>query len=149
MSVSLLPLLRTEKTGFFKQVWASHFVSVTVWAECMRRVPLMPREIRMAYFLGFAGACILTSAAFTAGGYYLLPSLPAVLGAALLFVSPLYFLVAVMKGARGILDWSALAFGLILTGPAVAYVGGGLDLLAVGLLGGTAAYLLRRARGRT
>lgn len=143
MCVSLLPLLRTEKTSFWQQLAASHFISVTVWAECMRRVPLMPREVRMNYFLGFAAACILTSATFTAGGYYLLNAVPPLFGAALLFVSPLYFLLAVMKGARGTLDWLGLGFGLVLTVPAVAYVGGGLDLLVVGIVGGTLAYLCR------
>ncbi len=148
MCVSLLPLLRTEKTRFPLQLYAAHFVSVTVWAECMRRVPLMPRGERMTYYLGFALACILTSATFTALGFYLLQAVPPVFGAALLFVSPLYFLIAVMKGARGLLDWSALGFGLVLTPPAVALVGGGLDLLAVGLAGGTIAYVLQRVRRR-
>ena len=46
------------------------------------------------------------------------------------------------------LDWSALGFGLVLTPPAVALVGGGLDLLAVGLAGGTIAYVLQRVRRR-
>ena len=141
MCVSLLPLLRTDKTQFWTQLLASHFVSVTVWAECMRRVPLMPRDIRMAYFLGFATACILTSALFTAGGYYLLSAVPPILGAALLFVSPMYFLLAVMKGARGRLDWLGLGLGFVLTAPAVAFIGGGLDLLVVGLAGGSLAYV--------
>ena len=114
----------------------------------MHRVPPLPREQRMAYYHGFALACILVSTAFTAAGFYLLHAIPPLFGAALLFVSPLYFLIAVMRGARGRLDWAALALGLVLTPFAVAYIGGGLDLLAVGLVGGTAAYLFHKARGR-
>ena len=148
MCVSLLPQLRSEKTRFPLQVYASHFVSVTVWAECMRRVPHMPRDLRMSYFLGFALACILVSSTFTAVGFYLLQAVPPVFGAALLFMSPLYFLLAVMKGARGLLDWSALGLGLILTPLAVAVIGGGLDLLVVGVVGGTIAYSLQRMRRR-
>ena len=148
MCVTLLPLIRTEKTRFPLQLFAAHFVAVTAWAECMRRVPHMPRSERMHYFLGFALACILTSATFTAMGFYLVQAIPPIFGAGLLFVSPLYYLISVMKGAHGVLDWSALGLGLVLTPPAVALIGGGLDLIVVGIVGGTIAYAAQRWRRR-
>ncbi len=144
MCVSLLPLLRTAKTSIWTQVLASHFVSVTVWAECMRRVPQLPRDMRMAFFMGYGTACCLTSAAFTAGGYFLFSALPPLFAAGLLFVAPLYFLLAVMRNARSIADAAALVAGAALTVPVSALTGGGADLLIVGVLGGSLAYLVHR-----
>jgi predicted branched-subunit amino acid permease len=146
MVVSLLPRVRAPGTGLFTQIVASHFIAVTVWVETMRRAPAIPVERRMTYMFGFACACIAVSTLTTLAGYLLADWAPGPVGAALLFVSPIYFTVSLARGAREAMDWAALALGLSLAPVMQAWVGGGLDLLATGAVAGGTAYLLRKWR---
>ena len=41
------------------QILAAHYTAVTVWTESLRRLPDVPDENRMAFFLGFGTACLL------------------------------------------------------------------------------------------
>lgn len=146
MVVSLLPRLRGPRTGLLTQIVASHFIAVTVWVEMMRRAPAIPVERRMTYMFGFAFACIGVSTLTTLAGYLLADWAPGPVGAALLFVSPIYFTVSLARGAREAMDWAALALGLALAPAMQAWIGGGFDLLATGAVAGGAAYLLRKWR---
>jgi hypothetical protein len=67
------------------------------------------------------------------------------MSAALLFLTPVAFLMSGLRNARMLVDRLALAFGLLL-GPLFAWWQLGLDLMWSGLAGGTAAYLIHRAR---
>ena len=68
--------------------------------------------------------------------------------AALLFLSPLFFTVSIAAGARGLADAAAISLGFLLQPIAQRLIGPELDLLFVGLFGGTAAFLLDRAMRR-
>ena len=153
MCLSLLPLLRGRRTSLLTLVVASHFVAVTVWTESMRRIHDVPRDARMAFYFGFAHACILATAAFTGLGYWLMGDLPTPLGAGLLFLSPIYFITALARNAREAMDWLAIGFGLVLAPVTGALAPRGFDLLFLGVVGGTAAWAigrkLRARRGET
>lgn len=144
MCLSLLPLLRGRRTNLPTLIIASHFVAVTVWTESMRRVHDVPRDARMAFYFGFAHACIMTTALLTGLGYMLMGDLPKPLGAGLLFLSPVYFITALTRNAREAMDWLAIAFGLLLAPIAEHFAPRGFDLLLIGVGGGTAAYLIGR-----
>ena len=146
MVVSLLPRLRGPKTGLAAQLVASHFVAVTVWVETIRRGPALPVEARMPYFYGFALSCIAIATATTGAGFWLAGSMPGPVAAALLFISPIYFVVSLARGARETMDWAALWLGLALAPLMERWIGGGLDLLATGAVAGTLAYLARKWR---
>jgi predicted branched-subunit amino acid permease len=148
MCLSVLPMLHTQRTRLPTLLAASHFVAVTVWVESLRRLPDIPRDARLAFFFGFAATCITTTAAFTGGGYFLLTALPAPFAAGLLFLTPVYFLSTIVRSARVATDWFALLFGLALAPISQALIGGGFDLLALGLVGGTFAYFAGRALDR-
>ena len=145
MCLSVLPMLRTKGTRLSTLFAASHFIAVTVWAESLRRLPDVERAARMPFFFGFAIACILATACFTAAGYYLTAALPTPFAIGVLFLTPVYFLSTLVRNARSPIDWLAMAFGLALSPLTQAYVGGGLDLLVLGLVGGTGAYFAGRA----
>src|SRR4029450_2773727 len=49
MVVSVLPLLKTPDTRRRHLVLATHFIAVTLWVECYRLVPKMPRERRISF----------------------------------------------------------------------------------------------------
>ena len=140
MGLALLPVLRGKSTRLWVQLLAAQCISVTVWAESMRRVPLLERGNRLPFYFGFALACILTTTAATALGYGLVDELPVPLAAGLLFLSPVYFVSALARNASQMVDWLALGFGLALAPLATMLFGSGFDLMVLGLLGGTLAW---------
>ncbi len=144
MCLTILPLLRHNRPSLKVQVLASHFVAVTAWAECLHRLPKVPGYGRMAFFFGFANACLWVSTLTTAIGFELAGNLPIPLGAGLLFLPAIYFLGAMARNARIGADWLALGLGLVLAPVTEQWIGGGLDLLVLGLVGGTLAYLAGR-----
>lgn len=144
MTMSVLPLLRGRAKGTALQLYLAHHVAVTVWVESQRRLPLMPAAERLPYFLGFAHGCLGVCAVTTYLGHSLVGALPLPLAAGLLFLTPVFFTLSLTAGARGAADWIALGAGFALAPPATALVGKDFDLLAVGLIGGTAAYLVKR-----
>ena len=146
MVVSLLPRVRSARTGLWSQLLASHLIAVTVWVETMRRGPGLPVEARMPFMYGFGLSCVAIATGMTFAGYWLAGSLPGPVAAALLFISPIYFVVSLARGAREAMDWAALWLGLILAPVMQSFVGGGLDLLATGAVAGGLAYLVRRWR---
>jgi predicted branched-subunit amino acid permease len=98
----------------------------------------------LPFFFGFAATCITTTAAFTGAGYFLVSALPPPLAVGLLFLTPVYFLSTIVRSARVANDWFALALGLALAPISQALIGGGFDLLALGVVGGTGAYVAGR-----
>lgn len=144
MVASLLPRVRTERTSIWAQLLASHFIAVTVWVETMRRSPDQPREARMPFLLGFGTGCTIIATGVTMAGHQMAATLPLPLAAALLFLSPIYFISSLMRGARETMDWAALLLGLALAPAFERLIGGGLDLLATGLVAGGLAFVLRQ-----
>jgi predicted branched-subunit amino acid permease len=144
MVMSLLPLLREPRRGSWIRVLTMHLVSVTVWIENMRRLPAMPPEERVDYYLGFGVTTITVAAALTLVGYYLAGLLPPALLPCLLFINPVYFAISLSAGARTPSAWCAILVGFCLAPVLTVLVGREFDLLAAGLLGGTAAYALDR-----
>ncbi|WP_332685746.1 AzlC family ABC transporter permease [Bosea sp. (in: a-proteobacteria)] len=148
MTIALLPLLRRPGQGVGMQLLLSHFVAVTSWTEALRRLPPLPPEQRPAYFLGFANALIAASALCTYVGFHLAGAVPAPVAAGLLCLSPIFFIASLTAGARGFGDGVAIFLGLALAPVASRVVGGGFDLLAGGLVGGSVAFALQRWRRR-
>jgi len=139
MAVAIAPLLGRGTA----RALAIPFIAITPWAAAMRRLPALPEGARLRWFLGFALASWTAALGATAAGHLLAPVLPRPLLAALLFANPLYFALLLAAdlgrpGARGAVIGGALAAPLALVlGPAWG-------LLAAGLAGGTAAFLIGR-----
>jgi predicted branched-subunit amino acid permease len=145
--VALLPLVRPANARLWQLVLPAHFMAVSVWVETMRHVPGLPREHRLAFCNGFGITLIVIGTAATAAGYYLQSVLPAVFGAAAMFITPISFLTSTARNARLLLEKAALGLGLLI-GPALALSQIEFDLLWTGIVGGTLAYGLHRLRGR-
>jgi predicted branched-subunit amino acid permease len=143
MTAAIMPYLRGRRTGIGMQFLAAHFIAVTAWIEGMRRLPGTPVDGRLPFFLGIGCLLILSAIVATFGGYYLAGTLPRSLAIGLLFLTPLSFLIQLSHNARELVDRLALAFGLVLA-PFLAEIGGRLDLLWTGLIGGTAAWAVHR-----
>jgi predicted branched-subunit amino acid permease len=147
--VALLPLVKREDARPWQLVVPAHFMAVSVWVEAMRHAPALPRAHRIPFCNGVGLTLVVIGTAATALGYYLQAVLPALFGAAAMFITPISFLVSTARNARQILEKAALALGLVI-GPLLAFSQVAFDLLWTGIIAGTVAYLLHRyARGRS
>jgi predicted branched-subunit amino acid permease len=145
MVVALLPLLKTPTTRMRDVIIPAHFTAISMWIEALRLVPKVPRRERIAFANGI-GTCFTASATLaTIIGFELAQALPPLIVAALLFLSPMSFLMSAVRNARITADRVALVVGAIVA-PLLAWRGIGLDLMWTGLAGGAAAYAAQRIR---
>src|ERR1700710_2127929 len=68
MVVSVLPMMRTPTTKRRHLVLVTDFIAVTLWVECVRLLPQVPRERRIAFTHGLGvGLCLVCLSATTLG----------------------------------------------------------------------------------
>ncbi len=145
MVVSLLPLIKDKDTPIRRLILPAHLTAVSMWIEALRLLPALARESRIPFANGLGVGFITAALIGTVAGTYLVASLPPLLTAALLFLTPMSFLISTTRNCRGLADWLALAFGIVLA-PLLAAWHVGFDLLWTGIVGGTVAYGLHRLR---
>lgn len=143
MTVALLPMVRDRRVPKWMEFALAHFVAVTVWIESLRRGPEVPRHLRAAYMLGIAGFLMTASLGGVTAGYLIAERVPPLIAAALLFVTPLYFLLGMLASSRKAATFLPIVAGLIL-GPVFHLYWPSFDLLLTGLVGGTASFLVTR-----
>jgi predicted branched-subunit amino acid permease len=146
MVVALLPLMKGPRTRTRDLLLPAHFTAASMWVESFRLLPGVPPERRVAYCNGLGVGFMSCGLIGCIIGYLLTASLPPLLTAALLFLTPMSFLVSTARNARSLTDRLALALGLIIC-PLLVYAEIGLDLMWTGIIAGTAAYGVHRARG--
>jgi predicted branched-subunit amino acid permease len=145
MVVSVLPLTRTPQTRKRQLILVAHFIAVTMWVECYRFLPQVPRERRIAFVHGLGSGLVCIGLTATTLGYFLAANLTETLAAAILLLTPLAFLFSTARNARETADIVALALGLLLY-PVAAMMNSGLDILVSGVVAGTIAYGVHRWR---
>ena len=145
MVVSLLPLIKQPGTRIRSLILPAHFTAVSMWIEAHRLLPALPRTARIPFANGLGLSFMMAAHVGTFVGYYLATSLPALLSAGLLFLTPMSFLISTARNCRLLSDWLALAFGIVV-GPLLAWWQVSLDLLWTGIIGGSAAYCIHRMR---
>jgi predicted branched-subunit amino acid permease len=145
MVVSLMPILRGPDTRAHRLLLPAHFTAVSMWVESMRLAPQMPVERRISFVNGLASGYLASAIIATVVGYYLAARLPPLLTAALLFLTPMSFLVSIARNSNLLVDRLALLLGLII-GPILAFREVELDVMWTGIVGGTLAYLAHRLR---
>lgn len=145
MVVALLPQIREPGTRTRELMLPAHFTAVSMWVEALRLLPARPRQHRIAFCNGIGTGFTIAAVTATVCGFYLAAGLPTLFAAALLFLTPMAFLVSIAGNSRLLVDRLALGFGLIIM-PVLAYYKVDLDLLWTGLIGGTLAYAIHRLR---
>ena len=139
MVVSVVPLMRTPQTKRRHLVLATHFIAVTLWVECYRLLPKVPRERRIAFTHGLGCGLLTVCMVATTLGYGLAANLPPLFAAAILLLTPLAFLLSTARICRQISDVLALVLGIALY-PLVSILNTGVDILISGVTAGTIAY---------
>lgn len=147
MSFSLFPVMRGAATPRWVELFLSHFIAITVWLESMRRLPPLPRELRVGYFAGFALSMLVGLSSATAIGFFISGAVPPSIAAGMVFLTPIYFFLSLIESAANVADRYAVAIGALI-GPVLFLLLPGLDLFLTGLIGGTAAYAAMRWQRR-
>ncbi len=145
MVVAVLPLMRTEKTKRRHLVLIAHFTAVTLWVECYRFLPHVPRERRVAFIHGLGCGLMCIGLTATIIGYELAARLSATFASAILLLTPLAFLFSTARNSKTVADTLALTLGLVLY-PVAALMNSGLDILVSGVVAGTIAYGVQKWR---
>jgi predicted branched-subunit amino acid permease len=143
MAVSITPVLAARDR--WRLLPAVPFIAVTPWAAAMRALPGVERPGRVSWFLGFGLTSWAVAGLAALGGFFVAGMLGPEARAALLFVNPLYYALLLAAdldrpAPRRAVLCGAAAAGLALVLPA------SVALLAAGLAGGTAAFLLGQRR---
>ena len=141
MVVALVPEMRTPRTRGWVLYLLSHFVAVTAGVRALERIRAVPRERRTAWYCGLGSTLVLVNMVVVAIVYAVAASLSPVLSAALLMLTPMYFLTSLWGSARESASHFAMVFGLVL-GPLFHVWLPGFELLAAGFIGGALAFLL-------
>jgi predicted branched-subunit amino acid permease len=143
MCVALLPVIRDKRVPKWMEFTVAIFIAVTMWVEAMRRVPNVERHLRAAYVLGITAWLVAFSTFGGLLGFFLAARVPPIIAAALLFMTPIYFLLAMVSNVNSAAGITPIALGLML-GPWFHVVAPELDLFLTGLVGGTVSFVLSR-----
>lgn len=147
MVVALIPRIKSPATRTRDLLIPAHFTAVSMWVESFRLTPDVARENRVAFCNGLGTGLMSAAMIATLIGYGLAARLPPAFAAAVLFVTPISFLVSTANNSKQLVDRLALVFGLILA-PLFAIAKVQLDILFAGLIAGTLAYGVHRFRKR-
>ena len=146
MTVVLMPHLRDRTVPLWAYYFAAHYIAVTGWAQAMRVCPTLSSEERLPYFLGCAISLWIATLIATTFGFVIAGHVPVIISTGLVFLNPVYFMLVLMVDLRERIRAIAIVLGAIL-GPALHYLSPDWGLLATGLIGGTAAFLVGRKSG--
>ena len=145
LTFSLMPMLRDDNTPRWLEFLLCYIAAITVWIEAMRRLPPLPRGLRVPYYAGFALAMFVGVTCATWLGFVMAAEVPAAIAAGFVFLTPVYFFLSLIETAVSDADKASLILGSVL-GPVLFLVLPGFDLFLTGLIGGTAAYAFMRLR---
>jgi predicted branched-subunit amino acid permease len=95
--------------------------------------------LRLAHHLGIGVAVCIMMVLGSLAGFLLTGGVPAPVSAALVFTTPLYFIMSLVISSQSRMDMAAIMLGCGLA-PLLYLVVPGFDLPATGLIGGTLAY---------
>ncbi len=145
MTTVLSGMMRHPRYSSWQMYAAAHLLAMTTWVAAVNRVPQLPAEQRLPYFVGFALLCWIACAVASAVGYFLAGQMSELVKLGLVFMNPIYFLLILTGETKAALGRLALAAGAI-TGPVAHALAPEWSLLAAGLVGGSAAYAVHRWR---
>ena len=145
MVVAVLPMMRTPETKRRQLVLVAHFTAVTLWVECYRFLPHVPRDRRIAFVHGLGSGLALIALVATVIGYELAANLTQTFASAILLLTPLSFLFSTARNSRELADVLALGLGLAFY-PLASLLDSSFDILISGVAAGTIAFLVHKWR---
>ena len=126
---------------------ASHMLSMTTWALCVRAFDGMPNRLRWYFYLGVCVPCFLISLPGTWLGFHLAGRVPEAITLTLVMLNPLFFVMTFANVSLPLNRWAS-ALGAVLM-PFFNALDAGSSLLLTALVGGSLAYGFQRWRDRS
>ncbi|MGL4490627.1 MAG: AzlC family ABC transporter permease [Rhizobiaceae bacterium] len=146
MVVAIIPEMRGPKTRKITLYILSHFVAVTAWVMALESFKTVPRDYRTSFFSGLVSVLLASNLAMVYLTFQVAGAMPPLVSAALVFVTPLYFLFSLWSSAREKSGHYAMVAGLALT-PIFHTIIPQFDILAAGIVGGVLAYIFAKKTG--
>jgi predicted branched-subunit amino acid permease len=146
MVVAIVPEMRTAKTHRATLYILSHFVAVTAWVMALEYFKKVPKEYRTSFFAGLVFMLLVSNMAMVYLTFQIADQMPPLVSAALVFVTPLYFLFSLWGSAREKTSHYAMIAGLMMT-PLFHTIMPQADILGAGIAGGVVAYFVAKKRG--
>jgi predicted branched-subunit amino acid permease len=143
MVVALMPEMRGPGTRRWVLYFLSHFVAVTSWVMALQLLRSVPRDMRTSFYAGIVIPLMLAGLAVVTVVYLIAESLSPTVSAALLFLTPMYFLTSLWGSARERAGHVAMVAGMVI-GPVFHAFAPRFDLVAAGVIGGGLAYAFHR-----
>ncbi len=147
MVILVISTVRLEGAPRWPLYLLAHFIAVTIWRIAEDGLEELDRPKRVPWLLGVGITLMASMLVMASTGYYLAQSLPPLLAACLIFLTPSFFFISLFASARFAMDYLAIGAGAVI-GPAAYHFYPDFDLLVGGLVGGTLAYLVTRRRRR-
>ena len=147
LTIATMPLLRKRPGVENVHFWMAHVNSVTSFVQVIEMCRhVSEKNLRAAYFFGFTTACMSLGLLGTAFGYTMAARMPGLIARALMLITPLFMLLlAAQSSRRAVLLSVVLGCALV---PAGYLVSTNWGLLTGGVLAGTLAFAIERARKR-
>lgn len=144
MAVSFIPLMRGGVRHYGWMYALVQLLSINSWAAGLKRFPDIAMSQRPRYYVAFACICMGAGLLGTVVGFFGIGAMPPPAALGLIFLNPLFFAV-LLAGTRLGPAIGAMLIGVPL-GPVFHWLSPEWGLLATGLIGGTLAFWLHRAR---
>lgn len=146
MTASGLPLmhLKGHGVGFAGRCLTAHFLAITGWAHLAIAAERYPPSRVFPYYIGLSIVIYSCALAGTMVGYYLNDFASDTATRVAVFSTPIY-LILMVAGARRVMNQWAVGLGIALCPPLYLVIGDW-SVMAAGLVGGTAAYLIKRQK---
>ena len=138
MSLSMLPLFRTDQRAWRWRYILVALMSINTWALTLRHGPAMPQDQRFHYYMGLCITCMTGGLIGTALGYLLAVSFPFFVIVSLIYLNPVYF-IFLFSGVRHRNCILALLIGALL-GPLFHLISPDWGLPFCGIIAGSAAF---------
>ncbi|MEJ2117095.1 MAG: AzlC family ABC transporter permease [Alphaproteobacteria bacterium] len=138
--VATVPLIRDQHVPKWVEFLIAHFTAVTMWVETLRRAPNVPKHLRAPYAIGIVVNLVSSASSGALSGYLIAAGTPVIVSAALLFLAPIYFMLAMLASARGTASMLPILLGVVL-GPLFHVIAPEFDLILTGLIGGTISFI--------
>ena len=141
MAVSLFPLMMHKNQPKWKYYFSCHFIAVSAWLIMKSNYKSIPKEQRIDYWIGIGSATWSVAVLGTFLGFYFSEFLNKEIMMGLAILNPIYFLCMMVGASKTIQITLSVLLGSIL-GPIFYFFSPEWSILLVGVVGGTAAYLI-------
>ena len=100
MLVIMLPLFQGTKKSHKLRFVLAQLMSINIWSITMQKVPSLPINERLPFYLGASCVCLIGGILGTIIGYVVAGKIPPYLSLSLIFLNPAYFVFVISSASQ-------------------------------------------------